>query len=98
LRTVADPNLLRRVLVEWTQDRSAFLAVETDVFELRKHASAASDDARDTDQTVKMRAPKVTESRSDGEVGDADVDLSVDPLIVRVVYENGLERDLVKYV
>lgn len=75
---------------------AAAAAVKLDVLELGKDAAPAGDDALDADEAVEVRLAEVAERRGRRQVGDADVNLVADLLVVGVVEENGVERARVK--
>jgi hypothetical protein len=96
IRTVADLDLLRGVLIEWTQDSSALSAVEFDVLELREHTGAPGHDASDTNEVIQVARTEVAERRAQWQVSNPDMDFGVNALVVGIVHQNGGEGDLVK--
>ena len=60
VRTVTDFHLLRRILVEWAQNRSAFPTVEFNVLQLWKYASASRHDAGHANKIIEVGSAKIT--------------------------------------
>lgn len=81
VRAVADSDLLRRILIEGTEDRTALPAVELDVLELREDARTSCHDTRHPDEIVQVAATQVTKRRAKRQVCDADVHFGVNALV-----------------
>ena len=85
VRAIANLDLSRRVLVEGAQYGTALLAVELDILELREHAAAPCDDARNAYELVELGAAQIAKGDRQWDLRDADVDLGFDAKVVRVV-------------
>ncbi len=84
-RAIRYLELLVGVLEEWTQRKTAFAAIELDVFELREDSGTPGDDARYPDKAVQIALSEITQRQGGGKLGDADVDLGMDPVVRWVV-------------
>lgn len=96
VRAIADPDLLGRILVEGTQNRTTFSAVKLDIFELRKYASAPGYNTGYTDEVVEVRPTEVAQRRAQREVGDTNVYLRVNPFVGWVIHQDSVEGDFVE--
>jgi hypothetical protein len=96
IRTIADLNLPRRILIKWSQDSTAFPAVELDILELWKYPAPPCNDTGHSHEVVEVDATQITQRRTQREVRNAYVYLGVDTLVGRIVHENSLECDFIE--
>ena len=87
----ANLNLCCRILVEGAENEATLKAIELDIFELWKDATALGDNARDTDEIIKVGTSEVAKSGRDRQLSDADMDLRVDTFVVGVIEQDRTE-------
>jgi hypothetical protein len=96
ISTVANFDLPTRILVEWTQHSSTFFAVKFDVFKLGKYTTSPSNNTRDSNQVIQVGSSRITQSRAQEKICNANMNFGVDPLVGRIVYEDGIKCYLVE--
>ena len=82
--------------MERTKCYTALGAVELDILKLREDARSSGDDTADPDKTVQVGLAKLTKCVVHGEIKDADMNLRVNTLVVRIVQKNDIHGNFVE--